>query len=77
MQLDRTAPEPLYQQLADLLRTQIETGHLQPRTAIPSVSALAAGYGISEVTAKQAVDVLKHEGLVHGVPGKGTFVAER
>ncbi len=77
MQLDRSAPEPLYQQLADLIRGQIERGQLAPRTAIPSISALATAHGVSEVTVKIAVDVLKREGLVRGVPGKGTYVSER
>jgi GntR family transcriptional regulator len=77
MRLDRTAPEPLYRQLADLIRGQIERGELRPRTAIPSIESLAAEHELSAVTVKQAIDVLKREGLVHGVPGKGTFVAER
>jgi GntR family transcriptional regulator len=76
MRLDRTAPEPLYQQLASLIRVQIESGRLRPRTAIPSIEVLAAEHGVSAVTVKQAIDVLKREGLVHGVPGKGTFVSE-
>jgi DNA-binding GntR family transcriptional regulator len=77
MVLDRSAPEPLYQQLAALIRGQIRSGELRPRTAIPSIQVLAAEHELSVVTVQQAIDVLKREGLVHGVPGKGTFVAER
>lgn len=77
MHLDRTAPEPLYQQLAALIRGQIERRELAPRTAIPSITSLAAEHGVSVVTVQQAIDVLKAAGLVRGVPGKGTFVSER
>jgi len=77
MGLDRTAPEPLYRQLAALIRGRIESGELAPRTAIPSITALASEHGVSVVTVQQAIGELKAGGLVHGVPGKGTFVAER
>jgi DNA-binding GntR family transcriptional regulator len=75
--IERDAPEPVYRQLADVLRTQIETGQLPPRTRVPSLGALAAEYGIAVTTVQQAVKLLKSEGLIIGVPGKGTFVAER
>lgn len=74
MGLDRTAPEPLYQQLAGLIRAQIRSGEYRPRTAIPSITVLAAEHGVSVVTVQQAIDVLKREGLVQGVPGKGVYV---
>ena len=77
MHLDRTAPEPLYQQLATLIRSQIQSGELAPRTAIPSITTLAGEHDVSVVTVQQALDVLKREGLVRGVPGKGVYVAER
>jgi GntR family transcriptional regulator len=77
MGLDRTAPEPLYRQLAALIRGRIESGEIAPRTAIPSITALAAEHGVSVVTVQQAMDVLKREGLVVGVPGKGTYVSEK
>ena len=77
MGLDRSAPEPLYQQLAALIRAQIESGEFRPRTAIPSITSLAAEHDVSVVTVQQAIDVLKREGLVRGVPGKGVYVSER
>jgi GntR family transcriptional regulator len=77
MPLDRTGPEPLYQQIAALIRARIASGELRPRSAIPSITALAAEHDVSVVTVQQAIDVLKAEGLVRGVPGKGTYVAER
>lgn len=71
--LDRESPRPLYQQLADILREQIEAG----ARVIPSSKRLATEYDIAEVTARQAVDLLKAEGLVEGSPGKGTYVIQQ
>jgi len=76
VRIDHGAPEPLYQQLADLLRGQIERGELPPRTAIPSLVKLAADYEVSVITVRKAFQVLKDERLIITVSGRGTFVAE-
>jgi GntR family transcriptional regulator len=75
--IERDAPEPMYRQLADLLRVQIETGQLPPRTRIPSLSALASEYDLSVTSVQKALKVLRDDGLIIGVPGKGVFVAEK
>ncbi|HVB41207.1 MAG TPA: winged helix-turn-helix domain-containing protein [Streptosporangiaceae bacterium] len=75
--IDRGAPEPLYQQLADVIRERIADGTYPPRTAIPSISRLAAEFGLSDPTVKKAITALKREGVLTGVPGRGTFVAGR
>ena len=77
VRIDKTAPEPLYRQLADLLRGQIERGQLPQRTAVPSLVKLAADYDVSVITVRKAIQVLKDEGLIITVSGRGTFVAER
>jgi GntR family transcriptional regulator len=71
--LDRESPEPLYQQLAAILRQQITDGARR----LPSITALAADYGVAEMTVRQAYDVLKDEGLVVAVPGKGMYAVKR
>lgn len=77
MPLDRSAPEPLRDQLADLIRSKITDGTWPPRTAIPSITTLASDYGVAVITVQKAIAILKDEGLLFGVPGKGTFVTER
>jgi DNA-binding GntR family transcriptional regulator len=72
--IERGAPEPLYQQLAGILRDLIRAGDLPARTMIPSITRLAAEYELAEVTVRKALDVLKAEGLIVTVPGRGTFV---
>jgi DNA-binding GntR family transcriptional regulator len=66
----------VYRQLADLLRAMITSGEIPPHGALPSIPYLRQEHGIAEGTVKKAIRVLKDEGLVVSVPGKGTFVTE-
>lgn len=75
--IKRGTPVPPYRQLAAILRGQIESGELAPGQQLPSVVTLAADYEISVPTARKAISLLKAEGLVVGVAGYGTFVAEK
>jgi len=73
--IDHDSPTPLYLQLAALLRSQIERGTLTNR--VPSVKTLSQEHGVSHITVEKALAVLKDEGIVISVIGKGSFVAER
>jgi DNA-binding GntR family transcriptional regulator len=75
--ITRGTPVPPYRQLAAIIRGQIESGELASGQQLPSVVALAAEYEVSTPTAKKALTLLKSEGLVTGVAGYGTFVAEK
>ena len=77
MTIDREWDVPVYQQLADILREQIQSGELAPRRPIPSARTLVERYGVARATATKAVQVLADEGLVRVVPGRGWFVAPR
>lgn len=67
---------PVYHQVATLLRQAIESGELAPGRPLPSESFLMGEHGISRDTARKAVRLLRDEGLVLTVQGKGTFVCE-
>ena len=41
---------------------------------VPSVKTLSQEHGISHITTEKALAVLKEEGLIHSVIGKGTYV---
>lgn len=73
----RGTPVPPWQQIAQILREQIESRELAPGQQLPSAVALAAEYGVAVPTVRKALDQLKSEGLVIGVAGYGTFVAEK
>ena len=70
--LDPDALDPLYVQLAAVLRRQIERGELTRR--MPSVKGLAQEYGCSIGTAERALAILKEEGLIRTSMGRGSFV---
>jgi GntR family transcriptional regulator len=75
--IDHEGPIPVYRQLADILRKQIERGELAPNRPIPSITRLQQDYGLARGTIVKAVQLLVDEGLVHAVPGRGMYVRER
>lgn len=78
MQLvDHMDPTPLYVQLADILRGMIVSGELQPRAPLPSESYLQQEQGVARGTVRMAVAILREEGLVVTIGGRGTFVSPK
>jgi len=65
---------PKYYQLREILLDLIEH-ELSVDAPVPSERELAARYGLSRMTARQAVEHLVSEGRLYRVQGKGTFVA--
>lgn len=72
---DPAAPEPLYVQVARLLRDEIIGGAVPLGAAMPGELALRARWGINRWVSKQAYDLLEAEGLVVNRRGVGRFVA--
>ena len=72
--IDKDLDTPVYVQLADLLRAQIVSGELAPRRPLPSIRTLQQRYEVSDGTVKKAVAVLREEGLVRTVTGRGVYV---
>ena len=66
---------PLYQQLYDTIRRQIELGEYRPGDKIPSEARLSEIYGISRITVRSALQHLVDENILVKKHGKGTFVA--
>ncbi|MEW2493890.1 winged helix-turn-helix domain-containing protein [Streptomyces nodosus] len=67
---------PPYQRTAADLRRQILSGHLRPGERLPSVRSLQEQYAIAGGTAQAALRVLRAEGLIDIVHGRGSFVAD-
>ena len=65
---------PVYVQLADILRGQIARGELAPRRPVPSKRTLMQTYGIAGGTIDKAMDLLRAEGLIKTVKGRGIYV---
>jgi GntR family transcriptional regulator len=75
MQLRRCDPVPLYHQLAEEIREQIESRKLLPGECMPSQQELARQYRVSYMTVRHAVGELVRQGLLEARQGVGTFVA--
>ena len=71
----RKGPVPRYYQLKEIMREKTDTGEWKPGDLIPSERELSEQYGISRMTARQAITELVNEGLFYREQGKGTFVS--
>ncbi|MDX3057844.1 GntR family transcriptional regulator [Streptomyces sp. NE06-03E] len=65
-----------YEKIADVLRTEIRAGQLNPGDRLPSESALADRFKVSVPTIRQALGVIQGEGLVEKRHGTGNFVRQ-
>ncbi|MET8681259.1 TetR/AcrR family transcriptional regulator C-terminal domain-containing protein [Streptomyces sp. NPDC004647] len=68
---------PRYSRIADELRQRIETGELAPGDRVPSTREITQQWGVAMATATKVLTELRHQGLVHAVPGVGTVVKDR
>src|SRR4029450_8019265 len=75
--IDPSSDRPIYRQIADHLRAGIREGRYPEGMPLPSESQLAELYDGTRMPARQAVDVLKNEGLVRSEHGRGVFVRQR
>ncbi|MCK4257471.1 MAG: GntR family transcriptional regulator [Halanaerobiales bacterium] len=73
---NRNKPVPLYYQLKEMIKKQIENKDLKPRDCLPSEREYSERFQISRMTVRQAITELVNEGLLYRQQGKGTFVAD-
>ena len=69
-------PDPLYRQIAEDLRQQIESGGLTSGQQLRTELQFREHYGASRNTVRDAIKWLTTLGLVETRPGQGTFVCE-
>ncbi len=74
--LNKQGAVPLYMQLKQLIEGEIAVGALAAHSRVPSERELSEQFGISRMTARQALAELIQEGRLYTSVGKGTFVAE-
>ncbi len=72
-----SGPVPLYHQLKQIVRGEIERGIYKPGDRLPSETEWIQKYAVSRITVRQALSELETEGVVVRRHGKGTYVAER
>lgn len=73
-QLASSSASPLYQQLLENIKSDINSRKYVTGDKIPSEMELAAIYNVSRITVRRAVSELCDEGYLVKRQGKGTFV---
>lgn len=68
---------PMYRQIAEDLRAQIESKELSPGQQLRTELELREHYGASRNTVRDAIKLLTTLGLVETKPGQGTFVVRK
>ena len=62
--IDHTADRVVYKQLADIIRTQIQSGEFCPGQRLPAQKDYMHEHGVSRDTVDRAFSLLRNEGLV-------------
>jgi GntR family transcriptional regulator len=68
---------PLYVQVASVMRQRVETGRWREGDKISTIDELESEFGVARVTIRQAIEMLRSEGLLDAQQGRGTFVSGR
>ncbi len=68
---------PLYIQVSSVIRQRIESDQWSFGQKIPTLVELEKEFQVARVTVRQAIEILREEGLLHCQQGRGTFVADK
>jgi GntR family transcriptional regulator len=75
IRVDKNSPVPIYRQIEDAFREQIDSGLLHPYDLIPSENELSKILEVSPMTVRQAMGRLVKDGYAYRQRGRGTFVS--
>ncbi|WP_218004584.1 winged helix-turn-helix domain-containing protein [Microtetraspora niveoalba] len=75
--IQHEGPEPVYRQLAGILRDEILSGRIEPDRPLPTEADLRQRYGVPPEDVRRAIQELSDEGLVYILPGEGAYVSSR
>lgn len=73
--ISNSSGEPIYEQIANQIKSLIINGELEEGDSLPSIRSLAKELQISVITTKRSYEELESEGFIETVAGKGSFVA--
>ncbi len=72
--IDPTGPVPPYRQIAEILRSRIESGEYPKGTRIPTESEIVETWEVARTTARRAIALLRDQDLIETVPQRGSYV---
>jgi GntR family transcriptional regulator len=67
---------PLYVHVKHALLREIAAGRLRPGDQVPTEDELMRAHDVSRATVRQALGLLREQGLIERYPRRGTFVTE-
>jgi GntR family transcriptional regulator len=70
--ISRTSIKHAYQQVAGAITARIATGHYTIK--LPSERHLAEEFGVSYITVRHAIAILRERSLIVSIHGRGTYV---
>lgn len=73
--VDKSSRVPYYEQLRQILESDIRTGRVAVGDQLPSEAQLCDDYDVSRTVVRQALNELSNDGLVVRYKGKGSFVS--
>jgi len=71
------AIQPLYLQVKNHIRSNIDSGKWTTSSRVPSENEIVKEFGVSRMTANRALRELQDEGVLVRIAGVGSFVANR
>lgn len=77
MKIDQLSGIPLYKQIENYVRKEVDSGKYDDGSFLPREEKLANLFGVSRNTVRQGIANLVNEGVLKRTPGKGTVLAER
>ena len=66
--------DPIYIQIVSQIKKLVLDGKLKHGDSIPAMRSLAKDLNVSVITVQKAYEILRDEGFLNTVVGKGTFV---
>jgi GntR family transcriptional regulator len=68
-------PQPLYARLAEAILRDVAEGRLRSGDKLPTEDEFIRAHGVSRVTVRQALGLLRERGLIERFPRRGSFIA--
>lgn len=66
----------IYEEISARLQTLVQSDNLKPGDRLPPERQLAAMFGVSRNSVREAIKSLEQQGLLISRPGAGTYIAE-